>query len=56
MPVQSKNPHGESSKPNAEEFARFLGDIFASEVGHWWKKRQLTDFDESWSRTVPTML
>ena len=33
MPVQSKNLHGESSKPNAEEFAHFLGDIFASEVG-----------------------
>ena len=33
MPVQSKNVHGESSKPNAEEFAHFLGDIFASEVG-----------------------
>ena len=28
-----ENPHGESAKPNAEEFAHFLGDIFASEVG-----------------------
>ena len=32
MPVQSQNPR-ESSKPNAEELAHFLGDIFASEVG-----------------------
>ena len=53
MPVQSKNLHGESSKPNAKEFAHFLGNIFASEVeklvstptnsGHCWKKRQLAD-------------
>ena len=32
MPVQSKSAECESSKPNAEEFADFLGDIFASET------------------------
>ena len=33
MPVQSKSPNCETPKPNAEEFAHFLGDIFASDTG-----------------------
>ena len=33
MPVQSKSPNCETQKPNAEEFAHFLGDIFASDTG-----------------------
>ena len=33
MPVQSKGPNCETPKPNAEKFADFLGDIFASDTG-----------------------
>ena len=33
MPVHSKSRNCETPKPNAEEFAYFLGDIFASDTG-----------------------
>ena len=33
MPVHSKSRNCETPKPNAEEFAHFLGDIFASDTG-----------------------